>query len=253
MRPSRARRSGAAAAILLASGLVPVEAADLSLPPDAGAPPGGSAVVPLSISDAGGLLGTDIVVTYDPAVALATSVAATALSSSHALTVNLSPPGQIRVSLYGSSPLGGGGVLLEITFQSVGPDGSETALRLAAADLNEGAIPAVLGDGRYCVRARPAEAQNLRLSRAPGSTVATLSWDPHPVAASFNVYRGERADLGDLACFLAGVTTVPAPDDGALPPLGRQYVYLVTAVSCGGESTLGFASSGERTNPAPCP
>ena len=39
-----------------------------------------------------------------------------------------------------------------------------------------------------------------------------------------------------------------------MPDSGHMYVYLVTAVACGGESTLGFASSGaERLNRAPCP
>ena len=69
-----------------------------------------------------------------------------------------------------------------------------------------------------------------------------------------NVYRGSRADLGDLACFIPAVGGSSIRDDGGVPAVGTQFIHLVTAVACGGESTLGFASSGtERQNRAPCP
>ncbi len=100
----------------------------------------------------------------------------------------------------------------------------------------------------------PGEVRNQRVSLASlGSTVAVVSWDPDPGPAAYNVYRGTKGDLSDLACFLRAVTGTSASDDGALSPT-RLLGYLVTATNCNGESTLGFSSSGtERPNRSPCP
>ncbi|MFQ5876406.1 MAG: cohesin domain-containing protein [Acidobacteriota bacterium] len=228
-------------------------AATLSLPAGAGAPPGASTVVPLQVDDAAGMLGTDILIAYDPAVAIATGVSPTPLSASQTLTVNLNGPGVIVISLFGAYPLDGSGALLDLSFTSVGPLNSRTVLDLASADINEGGIPVMLLDGQYCVQGPTEEVRGLEAGlAAPGSTVAILSWAPDPLAASFNVYRGESPDLSDLACFLPGVTGTSTADDGALPP-GGLFVYMVTAANCRGESTLGFDSTGsERMNSAPC-
>jgi hypothetical protein len=229
-------------------------AATLSLPGGAGAPAGASTVVPLSVDDASGLLGTDILILYDPAVAVATSVAAAPLAAGQALTYNLSPPGVVRISLYGAVSLSGAGPLVDISFTSVGEPGSRTSLDVVSGDLNEGAIAAALLDGDYCVQGLPAEVENLRLQPVTGSTAAVLSWDPHPFATSSNVYRGTRVDLADLACFASGVPAASLQDDAAVPPAGGILVHLVTAATCAGESSAGPDSSGaERPIPAPCP
>ena len=230
-------------------------ASTLSLPKDAGAPPGAATTVPLFIDDATGMLGTDIVIAYDPAVAQATGVAKTALSSSQSLTVNLSNPGTIRISLFGSTPLSGGGVLLNLFFNSVGPLNAGTVLDLVSAVINEGAIPAVLKDGHYCVQALPTEVRNLRLSPAsPGSPTTTLAWDADSPATAYNVYIASRPDLGDLACFLHGVAGTSVADGGRTPSPDTAIFYLVTSANCRGEGTLGFAEPvSERTNASPCP
>lgn len=231
------------------------EAATLTLPADAGAGAGAATWVSLVIDDAGGILGADLVIAYDPLVTQAVAVSTTSLTSGDVLVVNLAPPGLIRIALYGPSPLSGGGSLLLISFRSTGPPGSHTGLDLLSADLNEGAIPAALVDGAYCVRGSPAEVSNLTLVRTVGAgTAAVLTWDPVLPALFYNVYRGGFGDLRDLSCFLRGVAGTSNQDDAAMPDSGHMYVYLVTAVACGGESTLGFASSGaERLNRAPCP
>jgi hypothetical protein len=240
---------------VLAALWTPAVAATLSLPPNAGAPPGAGAVVSVVIDDAAGILGADIVIAYDPGVAVPTGVSATSVSSSHNLNVNLSPPGQIRISLYGFQPLSGGGPLLDIAFTSVGPAGSASALDLVSVDLNEGGIPAALADGAYCVQERAAEVQNLRVRHAaPGSATAVLTWDPVPFALGYNLYRAGRADLSDLGCLLDGLTSTSVADDGSVPLSGRGFFYLATARNCHAESTLGFRSSGaERPNVNPCP
>jgi hypothetical protein len=229
-------------------------AATLRLPLDAGAEAGASTVVPLHVDDATGFLGTDVVITYDPVVATATGVAKTTLSQDHTLTFNLSPPGEIRISLYGALPLNGGGDLIKISFTAAGTTDCRTDLVLAFVEINEGAIPAFTRDGHFEVRGVPGEVGNLLVSTdGPRSSVAVLTWGADPNAAAFNVYRGERADLADLSCFAAGVTGTTVSDDGAVPA-GRLLVFLVTALNCNGESTLGFNSAGvERTNEFPCP
>lgn len=252
-----ARRAAAfllAAAILPAGLGAPVGAATLDLPPDAGAPVGGTATVSVTVDDASGMLGTDLVITYDPGVATATAVSVTGLSSEQTLFANLTVPGEVRIALYGIAPLGGGGELIEISFTSTGPTGSETVLHFAWADLNEGAIPATLIDGHYCVQEVAGEVGGLTLTHTSPPGTALLAWTPDPVASEYNVYRGAQRNLADLGCFLPGLTGTSTPDDGAVPPPGGLLVYLVTANNCRGEATLGWNSSGtERTSPSLCP
>jgi hypothetical protein len=237
--------------VLLSS--LPAHAATLDLPAGAGAPPSGSILVDLGIDDASGILGTDVVVLYDPAVVEAFSVGTTALSSSHNLTYNLVTAGTARISLYGVTPLSGTGPLFEIGLTAVGPPGSFTPLAFDAADLNEGAIPAAVVDGGFCVAGLPAEVTQLEADLSGGST-AVFSWDPHPWAVSYNVYRGSDPALGDFACHASGVTSSSLPDDGAIPPPGGALFYLVTAATCAGDSSAGTTSQGiERILPAPCP
>ena len=102
--------------------------------------------------------------------------------------------------------------------------------------------------------APPGEVAGLRLSRAaPGSTVATLSWDDRGDAVWFNVYRGENPRLDDLACYESGIAGVGVDDDGSIPPTGL-YVYLVTAGQVCGEGTLGTDSDTNlRASISPCP
>lgn len=227
-------------------------AATLSLPSDAGGPPGSTHVVYLSIDDAAGMLGTDIVVTYDPAVVTATSVVKMGLSAPHLLTYNLSPMGMVRISLYGPNPLSGSGSLLAIIFQAVGPPGSRTVLDLFSADLNEGGIPVALVDGQFCVDGRGDEVEGLNAALLPPS-IALFSWAPHPYADSYNLYRASRPDLFDIGCLFSNIPDSSVADDGAIPALGEVFVYIVTGNLCSGETSAGTNSAGaERTIPVPC-
>jgi hypothetical protein len=241
--------------VVLGWGAVMNPAAVLNLPPDAGAPSGFSTSVPILIDDATGVLGADLIVGYDPSVALPTAVFKTSLSSSHVLTPNLTTPGLIRISLFGTVPLSGGGALVEVEFDSVGPENSEMDLELLAADLNEGDIPADRTDGHYCVQGLVTETANLQIALiAPGSSVVRLTWDADPVASSYNLYRAGEPGLGDLACYRSGAPGPSSTDWGEVPLLGEVDHFLVSSVNCRHESTLGMTSlAGERVNHAPCP
>lgn len=256
MTQYRIRFVGVIPAFLLAltAAITQAQAVTVSLPGNTGAAPGASVVVPVSISSAAGVLGTDIILTFDPAVATAQSVSKTPLSSPHTLTINNQTPGILRISLFGATPLSGSGVLLNITFRSEGPAGGNTVLHFDTLLLNEGQIPATPSDGHFCVQGRPGEVQDLeiRLS-APGSGEALLAWGAVQFAQGYNVYRGSRGDLVDLGCSQSSVGATSASDDAAVAP-GALFVYLVTAVNCSDESTLGYSSAGqERSAPTPCP
>ncbi len=240
--------------ILMVGGTSAAWATELALPADAGAGPGASTSVPITVDDASGMLGTDIVVTYDPAVAAANSVGLTSLSSAHVLTTNLDPAGVVRISLYGSAPLSGAGPLLDIGFTSTGPPGSRTPLAFTWVDLNEGSLPAFWTDGSYCVQGLAAPVTGMRVTPVPGTPRVTLAWNTHPVAESYNLYRGDQQNLGDQACFAAGVGGTSIQDDGALPAPGGCFFYLVTAATCAGDSSPGSSSAGvQRTLAAACP
>lgn len=234
-------------------GAAPLGAATLTLP-ETGANPGSAFGVTMTIDNAAGILGTDLVVTYNAAVLQATSVSKTALTNPHTLTTNLGTPGVIRISLFGTTPLSGSGAFLTLGFNAVGAEGSTSPLTFQSASFNEGMITANPVNGSVCVRTPAAEVQGLAVSHSgPGGLTAALAWSGGTFADAYNVYRATRPDLLDLACFdpdLGATST----SDPAMPPVGEMYEYLVTALNCRGESTAGAASSGTvRTIPVPCP
>lgn len=98
--------------------------------------------------------------------------------------------------------------------------------------------------------APPAEVAVLNVHRdTVVPTVAVLQWSSVPGANAYNIYRGEKPNLGDLSCFVGHVVGT-TQNDGAMPP--SAFVYLVTALGCG-ESTLGDGNPGMRPAPPGCP
>jgi len=109
------------------------------------------------------------------------------------------------------------------------------------------------GDGRgdACACAPPEVAQDLGFGNSQ-----TLGWSADPAAASYDLYRGTIAGGAwsyDHAC-LAPSLPSPGAVDGAAPPPGAAFYYLVTGRNVCGEGPLGAASNGQqRPNPSPCP
>ena len=101
--------------------------------------------------------------------------------------------------------------------------------------------------------APPGEVDQLNLFlTAPGSTASTLVWNPEAGADTYNVYRAANPNLSDLVCWNPAVPATSCPENDLLTP-GDRFFYLVTAVNCGGESTLGpDPAGGERLNLLPC-
>jgi hypothetical protein len=127
------------------------EEVTLSIPTDLTSANGEVVTASLSADDAAGILAMDIRIEYDPLVLQAISVARTPISQSFSLTPNLTAPGVIVISLFGTQPMAGSGPILDIDFDVVGATGQSTALDLVSADINEGAIVAVLSDGLFTV------------------------------------------------------------------------------------------------------
>lgn len=245
-------RAVAGALVCLWLGGPAVAAATLGLP-GAGGTAGAPAVVYLTIDDAGGLLGTDVVIGYDPGVLTAIEVATTPLSTSQILSYNLEPDGAVRVSLYGPDPLEGSGDLLAITFLASGPAGAFTPLTVLAAEINEGEIPAGAVDGSFCVGGTGEEVGGLSAAGVPGTSQVLLSWDAQAYAGSYNLYRGSGRDLSGFGCLLPGLPGTEVLDDGLVPPPGEAFLYLVTGNLCSGETSAGAGSSGiDRVLPIPC-
>jgi hypothetical protein len=250
------RRAGLAAAFFcVAAGLAGAGTswgATLSLP-HTGAGPGAALAIPIDVDDADGFFGTDLFILFDASVVAAGSVSTTVISSDQTLGANVGP-GTVRISLYGTTALSGSGALLDINFTSAGPPGSYTLLSFIWADVNEGEIPVIVEDGSWCVQGTVPPPGPVTMTRAPGSPVAGLSWDANPWADSYNVYRGSLRTLADLACFQSGVFGNSTVDDGAVPVVGSAFFYLVTSVTCAGESSAGQGSSGApRVLAGPCP
>ncbi len=99
------------------------------------------------------------------------------------------------------------------------------------------------------------EVQNLRFDLDG----VTFRWDPVAGAARYNHYGGDVAQLSfqNFGACRSGFDPNPADTqatDGVEPAPGRGNFFLVTAETAGGiEGTLGFGSSAERSNFAPCP
>ncbi len=100
----------------------------------------------------------------------------------------------------------------------------------------------------------PGDVPNLRFT-----SNTTLQWDPVGGAARYNVYRGDVAVLsyasyGACRNDLDPVATDTQMADAEKPAAAKSNFYLISAETAGGvEGTLGFGTSAERSNYAPCP
>ncbi len=114
--------------------------ASLTLP-NLYAEPGERITVTLDIAvDQAEVYGADIVVSYDPAVALADSVSTGDAAQDFMTASNLNPPGMVRVAMAGAQPVTGNGHLLTLVFDVVGELGVTSPLQITAAELNEGGV-----------------------------------------------------------------------------------------------------------------
>ncbi|MCU0230892.1 MAG: cohesin domain-containing protein [Acidobacteria bacterium] len=124
----------------------------VSVPDGAGGGPGTTLTVPISATNVNGVESADLWLFYNAGVLNATGVSKTTLTQSMTLSYNLSPPGEVRISLFtAGAPLSGSGDLAIVTFQVVGPLGDATPLNLTRGQFNEGTPSTLLDDGLFRV------------------------------------------------------------------------------------------------------
>ncbi len=142
--------------LLLLAAAAPAAAADVSLPVLVQNGGGGvDLTIPITVSPADGVLGMDLTFTYDPAVLQATGVYKTAFTDSFALVANVTIPGTVSISMFGTAPLVGSGEVAWVVFDVIGAPGASTALTWTTAILNE--TPAATQDGTVQVTPSTAE------------------------------------------------------------------------------------------------
>ncbi len=120
--------------------------------------------------------------------------------------------------------------------------------------LNDGALASgsfVLDGGFLAPYPPPGEVAGFDLP-APTSLV----WNPERSAGDYNVYRGTLSTLPSLSygsCYLQDVTATGATE-GAVPPTGSAWFYLVTVENrLEEEGTKGYRSSGAERTGSSCP
>jgi hypothetical protein len=129
----------------------------------------------------------------------------------------------------------------QITLSSIGDSLSGTGMSSSGYQINGGF------DGSY---PPPGEVLDLKFTSA-----TAFQWDTEPSVGTYNVYRGNIANLasGYGTCFTQGLTTTNAID-AANPSSGQCFFYIVTAENMiAEEGTMGNSSSGtKRVNSSPC-
>jgi hypothetical protein len=170
------------------------------------------------------------------------------------LTYFLGIPGEVRISLFATQPISGGGSLVLITFDVVGSSGDVTPLDVSKAVINENQIPAAIDDGlvELCGAAAPAGLTALDVGKGPADE-AQLQWSAVLGAMGSDVVRGELAVLaasdGDFTMAvdtcLADDEPVLALEDGDLAPEGSGFWYLVRGTNCGGAASYDSDGSGQ--------
>ena len=147
---------------LLNGGLVPCQTVDgrvdvvsrtvtVSVPDDGQGEPGGAVVVPIHATAFTDVESIDLTLKYSPEVLAAVSVSETSLTSPLTLTSNVSEPGVVRISFFGTTAISGSGTLAEITFSVVGALSDVTPLDLTKALFNEASPSTVADDGSFLV------------------------------------------------------------------------------------------------------
>jgi hypothetical protein len=223
----------------------------LSVPDDAGSATGFSVEIPLGADLAGGTIGVNAVLNWDPTALTASSaLIAPGLPADWLLEADLGTPGSAGLSLYGTTGLAGSQTLAVIEFDVIGDTGTSTPLDLSFGEANE--IGTCLDDGllQICPLETPVD-DSLTLE---GQGPTTLSWLDPP--GPYRVYRGSRITGNPWAYnhVCSGLTVVGSSAEEPLtPPPHVLYYYLITRGECGESIPGSDSSSVAIPNPHRCP
>ena len=141
-------------------GIIASSAVELSVP-DSEGQPGDSITIPINITDTTGItdpsgmgiIGVDIILTYDPAILTATGISTTGTMASGWYTDHNVTSGQIIIVMARTTALTGAGTLVNVNFNvSAAASHDETSpVAISSVSLNEGGVSADTVDGVFTV------------------------------------------------------------------------------------------------------
>jgi len=187
--------------------------AALSLP-DTGGGQHDIVQIPLNADNINGLAAADLTVAFDAGVLSPRGARTGTLTPGWSLAANTGTAGQVQVSL--ASPGGassGSGSLALLEFEAIGAPGVTTTLRIAAASLNDGAIPVQKTDGVFTVGQVYRVAGATRFwNGGAGVPAVTLTLDGDRVYTGIGDPTGVYTVTGARA---GSYTLTPSKPDGA--------------------------------------
>ncbi len=107
--------------------------------------------IPVSVSNADGLLSASVEVSFNPAVISLQSAAVGALTFGWSLETHSPAAGRVRLAMAGSTSVSGTGDLARLTFQVVGAPTSQSNLIIESAEINGNTFTGDLSDGSLTV------------------------------------------------------------------------------------------------------
>lgn len=118
--------------------------------PDTAGRPTEELAIPLRANLGDSVSGLALTILYDPSVLQMLNVSLTQATRDFTLQTNLTS-GRVRLAMASATPITGNAPILQLTMRLVGPAGTASALDLAAAILNEGALPVTTTNGLVTV------------------------------------------------------------------------------------------------------
>lgn len=149
----------------LSGGNGPVRAATISAP-HLTTTAGKDVFIPVNVDGAvdKGIIACELELRYDPSVIRPLSNLvnkAETLSRGFSIVANAIEPGVLRIAIYGTQPLAGNGVLMNLNFTAIGTPGSVSPLRWERVMLNEGTPRVTTTDGELRISAVTANLSKL--------------------------------------------------------------------------------------------
>jgi hypothetical protein len=113
----------------------------------------GELIIPVNVQDAAdkGIISCEFALRYDPSVIMPATEPvelAGTLTRGLSVVVNAKEPGLLRVVIYGAFPIDGDGLLVNLRFLAVGPQGSVSPLTWEKFVFNDGEPTSAAADGR---------------------------------------------------------------------------------------------------------
>lgn len=191
--------------------------------------------LPVHIGDTTGkgIVAYQFDLTYDPAVLTPsdnTAVLAESLSRSMIATVNTETPGRLKVVVFGTLPINGEGVLLNLRFTAIGSVGTSTDLTWDGLMLNEGeGLYAKTSDGRVTVT----EATPGQVSIDGALLTATGQGVPNTRVTLTGINGGSRTVMSNGFGFYE-FGNVESGQTYTITVDGRRYTFTPVMVTASG-------------------